>query len=139
MVEDQNVNNTYNQESIKKQEEKFKTNIKKMNDFKYRSFKQIVNSFYNDEVEELYNEEELIKIKGDITIEPEIIYDKLTNDMKVQFKSGNQKMYKIIFCKLCWLTKILNPTGYKLTPTYDAIWAMFILVWLLVYIIVIMI
>lgn len=40
------------------------------------------------------------------------------------------EMYKIIFCKLCWLTKILNPTGYKLTPTYDAIWAMFILVWL---------
>ena len=96
MIENQNNDNMYNKEEIKIKEEKFKTDIKKMNDFKYRSFKQILNSFYNDEEENIDDEEEKqLKIKGDITIEPEIIYDKLTNDMKVQFKIGNQKMYRI--------------------------------------------
>ena len=47
----------YNKEEIKIKEEKFKTDIKKMNDFKYRSFKQILNSFYNDELENPDNNE----------------------------------------------------------------------------------
>ena len=104
MIENQNKNNSFNKENIKEQEEKFKTSIKKMNDFKYRSFKQIVNSFYNEEIENLGEEQEneFIKNKGEINIEPEIIYDKLQNDIKVQFKIGKQKMYKIkdlsLFC-----------------------------------------
>ena len=104
MIENQNNNNSFNKENIKEQEEKFKTSIKKMNDFKYRSFKQIVNSFYNEEIENLGEEQEneFIKNKGEINIEPEIIYDKLQNDIKVQFKIGKQKMYKIkdlsLFC-----------------------------------------
>ncbi len=95
MIEGPNRDNSYNKENIKDREEKFKTNIKKMNDFKYRSFKQIVNSFYNDEIENIEIEQEIIKDKGDIDIQPEVIYDKLTGDMKVQFKIGNSKMYKI--------------------------------------------
>lgn len=93
-----------NKDNIKEQEEKFKNSIKKMNDFKYRSFKQIVNSFYNDEINCLGEEQDtdLTKYKGEINIEPEIIYDKLQNDIKVQFKIGKQKMYRIkdlsLFC-----------------------------------------
>lgn len=62
----------------------------------YRGFKQIVNTFYNEEIEEINQEEEIaIKNKGTIKIEPKIIYDKFSGDMKVEFKLGTKKMYKI--------------------------------------------
>ena len=71
------------------------------NDFKnekikYRNFKQIVNTFYNEEIEGLSElEDEKLKNKGTIKIEPEIYYDKFSGDMRVEFKIGNKRMYKI--------------------------------------------
>ncbi len=63
---------------------------------KYRNFKQIVNTFYNEEIEEIDQDEEIaLKNKGTIKIEPKIIYDKFSGDMKVEFKIGTKKMYKI--------------------------------------------
>ncbi len=62
----------------------------------YRNFKQIVNTFYNEEIEEMDHEEEIAsKHKGSIKLEPKIIYDKFSGDMKIEFKIGNKKMYKI--------------------------------------------
>ena len=62
----------------------------------YRNFKQIVNTFYNEEIEQIDQDEEVIlKNKGTIKLEPKIIYDKFSGDMKVEFKIGNKKMYKI--------------------------------------------
>lgn len=62
----------------------------------YRNFKQIVNIFYNEEIEEMDHDEEMtLKNKGTIKIEPKIIYDKFSGDMKVEFKIGTKKMYKI--------------------------------------------
>ena len=62
----------------------------------YRSFKQIVNTFYNEEIEEIDQDEDItLKNKGTIKLEPKIIYDKFSGDMKVEFKIGNKKMYKI--------------------------------------------
>lgn len=62
----------------------------------YRSFKQIVNTFYNEEIDEINQDEEIeIKNKGTIKIEPKIIYDKFSGDMKVEFKIGTKKMYKM--------------------------------------------
>lgn len=62
----------------------------------YRNFKQIVNTFYNEEIEELDQDEEVIlKNKGTIKVEPKVTYDKFSGDMKVEFKIGNKKMYKI--------------------------------------------
>lgn len=62
----------------------------------YRSFKQIVNTFYNEEIDEINHDEEIEnKNKGTIKIEPKIIYDKFSGDMKVEFKIGTRKMYKI--------------------------------------------
>ena len=76
------------QEPLKEQES---TNINQ-----YRSFKQIVNIFYNEEINNIGSEEEtIIKNKGTIKIEPKIIYDKFSGDMKVEFKIGTNKMYKI--------------------------------------------
>ena len=47
---------------------------------KYRGFKQIVNIFYNEEIEGIDEEETALKEKGTIQLEPEIFYD--TNDYK---------------------------------------------------------
>lgn len=70
-------------------------NSSKLNN-QYRNFKQIVNTFYNEEIEEIEQEEEItLKNKGTIKLEPKIIYDKFSGDMKIEFKMGNKKMYKI--------------------------------------------
>lgn len=70
--------------------------IEKRDRNQYRNFKQIVNTFYNEELEEIdYEEEKVLKNKGSIKIEPKIMYDKFSSDMKVEFKIGNKKMYKI--------------------------------------------
>ena len=61
----------------------------------YKNFKQIVNIFYNEEVEGINSPEEKIKKFGDVKIEPKVFYDKFSGDMKVEFKIGNKKMYKI--------------------------------------------
>ena len=63
---------------------------------KYRSCRQIVNNFYNEEVETIDDDkEEIVKSKGTINIEPKIIYDKFTNDMKIEFKIGDKRLYKL--------------------------------------------
>ena len=63
-------------------------------DSKYRSFKQIVNELYSEEmkeIEESNKQQEIVKIK----IEPKVIYDKYTNNLRVEFKIGNERMYKL--------------------------------------------
>lgn len=63
---------------------------------KYRSFKQIVNLFYNEELESLDVTKEVKPIiKEKIKIEPKIIYDKQAETMKVEIFIGNKTMYKI--------------------------------------------
>lgn len=62
----------------------------------YRSFKQIVNTFYHEEIEDIGQDGEIVlKNKGTIKLEPKVIYDKFSGDVKVEFKIGNKKMYKI--------------------------------------------
>lgn len=60
-----------------------------------RAFKQIITIFYNEEIEAIDANPTILKEKEKIQLEPKIIYDKLTNTMKIEFKIGNKKMYKI--------------------------------------------
>lgn len=82
-------------EEMLENEEKIDINKTLRSDSKYRSFKQIVNEFYSEEMNEIEEsnkpEEETEKIK----IEPKIIYDKYTNNFRIEFKIGNQRMYKL--------------------------------------------
>lgn len=64
------------------------------NNSEYKNFKHIVNIFYNEEIEGINVQEEIKKI-GTIKIEPKIFYDKFSGDMKIEFKIGDKKMYKI--------------------------------------------
>ena len=79
---------------------------------KYRSFKQIVNIFYNEEIEGIDEEETVLKEQGTIKLEPEIFYDKFTGDMKVEFKVGNKRMYKIKNLSEFY-TRMLNKELYR--------------------------
>ena len=78
----------------------------------YRNFRQIVNSFYQEEVEGISDEEDEIKQKGTIRIEPTIYYEKFSGDIKVEFKIGNKKMYKIKNLA-DFYTRMLNKESYK--------------------------
>ena len=88
------ANNSKYEEMIKHQNS-IDVNKTLRSDSKYRSFKQIVNEFYTEEMHEIEQsnnaEEEIEKIK----IEPKLIYDKYTNTLRVEFKIGNQRMYKL--------------------------------------------
>lgn len=61
----------------------------------YKNFKNIVNIFYNEELEGISDSPEEIKHSGTIKIEPKVFYDKFSGDMRVEFKIGDKKMYKI--------------------------------------------
>ena len=78
----------------------------------YRNFKQIVNIFYQEEVEGISDEEDEIKQKGNKKIEPVIYYEKFSGDLKVEFKIGNKKMYKIKNLA-DFYTRMLNKESYK--------------------------
>ncbi len=63
---------------------------------KYRNFRQIVKTFYNEEIQDISEDnEDTIKYKGNLTIEPKIIYDRFNNEIKVEFKIGDKRLYKI--------------------------------------------
>ena len=60
-------------------------------DSKYRSFKQIVNELYSEEmkeIEEANKQQETEKIK----IEPKVIYDKYTNNLRVESRKETSVM-----------------------------------------------
>ncbi len=63
----------------------------------YKRFKQLVNIFYNEELEILDGNEEEIKEKdiGSVDIEPTIIFDRFTGNMKIEFRIGKGRKYKI--------------------------------------------
>ena len=71
------------------------TKVKKKKE--YINFTQIVNTIYNEELNDIDSgvEAEQTKNKGTIKIEPKIIYDKFSKEMKVEFKIGNKRMYKL--------------------------------------------
>ena len=81
-------------EEMLKSKEQVEVNKMLRTDSKYRSFKQIVNELYAEEmqeIEEANNQNQTEKIK----IEPKIIYDKYTNNLRIEFKIGNERMYKL--------------------------------------------
>lgn len=66
------------------------------NNNKYNSFSKIVKTLYNEELNEIDSDIDAeLKNNSNIKIEPKIIYDKFSKEMKVDFKIGNKRMYKI--------------------------------------------
>ncbi len=68
----------------------------KKSEIKYREFDRILNDFYNEQIKEINLEDiEELDEQEKIKIEPKIIFDKVESNLKLEFKLGNKKMYKI--------------------------------------------
>lgn len=66
-------------------------NTEKENE-KYRIYRQMISSFYEDEQN---SEKGKVDILEKIKLEPKIYYNSNSKDLKVEFKIGNKQMYKI--------------------------------------------
>lgn len=62
---------------------------------RYRSFYQIVNTLFNEEIEKINDEQKQENIKSNITIEPKLIYDKYNKALRLEAKIGDKRLYKI--------------------------------------------
>ena len=79
-----------------KEVEELQNSSRKNDRFKYKSFTNLINSFYNDELDKMNSDNTLtLSDKDKIKIEPKIDYDKFTNEMKLEIKIGRNRMYKI--------------------------------------------
>lgn len=86
--------------------------VKKDNN-KYNSFNQIVKTLYNEELNEIEADLEVeLKNEGTIRIEPRIMYDKFSKEMKIDFKIGNKRMYKLKNLAEFY-TRMMNKEFYK--------------------------
>ena len=64
--------------------------------YKYKNFKNMISSFYNDELQELNNEQNnYLPEKDKVKIEARLEYDKFSYGMKLDFKIGKNRMYKL--------------------------------------------
>ena len=80
---------------------------------KYNRFNQIVKTLYNEELDEIDVDIDVeLKNKGTIKLEPQIIYDKFTKEMKVEFKIGNKRMYKLKNLSEFYI-RMINKEFYK--------------------------
>lgn len=78
----------------------------------YRNFQQMVNIFYNEAVDGIDEEEISIQKAGTVKLEPKIFYDKFSGDMKIEFKMGNKRMYKIKNLSEFY-TRMMNQEFYR--------------------------
>ena len=63
---------------------------------KFTTFRKIVTQLYNEELQEINSEEpEAVDESKKIKLEPRVIVDRYDSTLKLEFKVGNSRMYKI--------------------------------------------
>ena len=87
---EQTVQKVINETTIQGKEIKGKTSKAK-----YRSFYQIVNELYNEDIEEKFERKAQANKIEKIKLEPKLSFDRYTKQLKIEFKIGNKKMYKL--------------------------------------------
>ena len=70
------------------------SNIKN-NNYKYKSFNSLINSFYNEELNKISADEINMPNLNKVKIETKMEYDKFSSNLKLEFKIGNSRMYKL--------------------------------------------
>ncbi len=62
----------------------------------YPDFRELIKEFYNEELEEIELDKNLNNEKiGSIRIVPKLIWDKYDSELKIEFKIGNKRLYKL--------------------------------------------
>ena len=78
------------------EEELFKRGIRRNIKSDYPDFKELVKEFYNDEIEDIELDKNMRnQMLGSIKIVPKLIWDKYNSELKIEFKIGNKRMYKL--------------------------------------------
>lgn len=86
-LENKDYTNVFEEEKLSQiPKQEIKNTLNKDN---YKIFRQLINEFYDE------NAKEDIKLKENIKIEPILIYDKFEKSLKIEFKIGTEKMYKL--------------------------------------------
>ena len=97
---------------------KDKKNNPKDNRFKYKNFNNLINSFYNEEFKDEENDIMHLEEKDKIKIETKVIYDKFQKGLKLEFKIGNKRMYKIKDLP-DFYTRVINKEYFKYGEKLD--------------------
>lgn len=87
---------------------------KKISDaLKLQDFEKVISEFYNEQLREI-NSENLEELPNNLKIklEPKIIFDRIDSDLKLEFKIGNNRMYKIKDLSEFY-TRVINNEFYK--------------------------
>ena len=82
---------------------------------KYTDFTDLINTFYDEEMELINNEEEqeVGKFDKNVNIVPKIVYDKYSSEMKMEFKIGTKKQLYRLRDLVEFYDNMLNKTHYK--------------------------
>lgn len=82
---------------------------------KYTDFTDLINTFYDEEMKLINNEEdqEIGKLDKNVSIVPKIIYDKYSGEMKMEFKIGTKKQLYRLRDLVEFYDNMLNKTHYK--------------------------
>ena len=74
------------------------------------NFRRIVNELYNEQMNELNVEDEILENK--VKIETRLIADKYDGKLRLEFKIGNNRMYKLKDLKEFY-TNVIYEQNYK--------------------------
>lgn len=81
---------------------------------KYTDFKDMLNTFYEDGMKEIEGvEQESRRINKEIKILPKIIYDKYTEELRVEFRLGTPKQFYKIKNLIQFYDSMMNKESYK--------------------------
>lgn len=82
---------------------------------KYTDFTDLINTFYDEEMKLINDEEEqqIGKLDKNVNIVPKIIYDKYSSEMKMEFKIGTKKQLYRLRDLVEFYDNMLNKTHYK--------------------------
>ena len=75
---------------------------------KYRTFKQLINSFYHQEMMTKDDRQTPVIIPHSVRIEPKLIYDSFHKDLKIEFKIGDKQLYKLKNLPECYERMLRN-------------------------------
>lgn len=96
-------NPKYNQETYKRK-------LKE----KYTNFSDLINTFYEDEMRLIDEpEEQIISLDKDVKLIPKIIFDRYSNEMKIEFKIGTSRQFYKLRDLVEFYNFMINKEQYK--------------------------
>ncbi len=88
---------------------------------KYTDFSDLINTFYDEEMRLIDKEEQqIVTLDKDVKLEPKIIFDRYSGEMKLEFKIGKKQLYKLRDL-VEFYNRMMNKERYKYGAKLDII------------------